>query len=211
MSEEVVHSYPAIKRYARFNEQGQILSILTMPEHMDHPFDDLLEIDDSVGTLSHYVDVAAQEVRMFTPDEQARYLNRPVYLAQWNGAVKAWEDLRSLDEMRAAKWSEIKAAREAAEFSSFTCLGYEFDCDRESVTRLMGAIQLAQMALSLGESFAIDWTLADNTVVSLSALDLIQAGQALGVHVNTAHAKARILREQIDVAPDAAAVRAISW
>jgi hypothetical protein len=202
---------PVYARYARYNPQGQILAFLTVPEGMPLPFVEMVQVDDSVTARSHYVYPPTQEVIAFTPAEEAVYSSTPTYPAVWNLGEKRWDDLRSLDQLKADKWTEIKLARQGEEFSTFTHAGNTFDCDAASVSRLMGAIQLAQMALSMGGPFAIDWTLADNTVVNLSALDLIQAGQALGVHVNSAHAKARVLREQIAAAPDAGTVRAISW
>lgn len=202
---------PVVRRYARFNLDGQITSILTMPEDMDHPFDDLLPIDEDVTAQSHYVDVAAQLVLPFTTAEQLRYEKRPAYLARWDGQTKEWQDLRGLEEIRAAKWVEIKNAREIAEFSTFNYEGQEFDCDRESVARLMGAVQLASLALSTGQEFEIAWTLADNSVTSLTGMQLVGVGRALALHVQGQHARARALREQIQAAQSVEELETIRW
>ena len=63
----------------------------------------------------------------------------------------------------------------------------------------------------LSPAFVIDWTLADNTVRTLSAADMIAVGVALGGHVAAQHEKARGLRVQIGGAGNQAGVLAIGW
>lgn len=116
-----------------------------------------------------------------------------------------------LDVARRIKWAEIKAARDAAEFGGFVWDGSTFDSDPASQSRIQGAAQLATLAQMAGEPFAIDWTLADNTVRTLSGADMLAAGVAMGQHVQAAHEAARGLREAIDAAANADALAGVAW
>lgn len=127
------------------------------------------------------------------------------HIFDWS--TKTWQDPRTLADLKAAKWQEIKAERAAAEFSGFAWDSSAFDSDSVSQARLQGALQLAGMV----PDFAIDWTLQDNTVRTLSAADLAGVGMALGQHVAAQHEKARSLRQQIEAAATAEALAAIGW
>ncbi len=119
-----------------------------------------------------------------------------------------WVDPRTIQNFKDAKWVEIKAARSAAEYGGFAWDGSTFDSDAASQQRIIGASQLASLNPS---AFEIDWTLADNTVRTLSAADMQAVGVALGQHVNGQYVHARTLREQIEAAATKEEVDAISW
>lgn len=136
---------------------------------------------------------------------------RPSPEHTWDYASQAWIDARSLDEVKAQRWAQIKAQRDAIEFGGFTWSDDEFDSDAESQARIMGAVQMALIAVQAEQPFTIDWTLADNTVRSMSAADIVSAGLALGAHVAAAHGIARTLRAAIEACTTAAEVEAISW
>jgi len=125
----------------------------------------------------------------------------------WNTETATWDDLRSLDFFRARKWDEIKSQRTKAEYAGFTWDGSRFDSDQLSQQRITGAVSLAM----LSTEFTIDWTLADNTVRTLSQTSMIQAGVALGTHVATQFAIGVALRNQIYAATTTAEVEAIAW
>lgn len=126
----------------------------------------------------------------------------------WDAATDAWVDARTLEQFKADKWAEIKAKRQDVEFSGFTWDGSTFDSDPLSQSRIQGAVQLAGLNPT---AFTIDWTLADNTVRTLSATQMVEVGETLGIHVATQHTIARGLRQQIEVATTAAEVEAIAW
>ena len=120
---------------------------------------------------------------------------------------KAWVDPRTLDDIKLAKWEIIKQARSSAEFGGFTWDGSPFDSDAISQSRIQGALQLAAMV----PGFTVDWTLANNSARNLNAADLANVGAALGMHVAAQHAKARLLRSQIEAATTVAEVDAVTW
>jgi len=124
-----------------------------------------------------------------------------------NGAL-AWQDTRTLAQMKHDKWAQIKAARAAAEDGGFAWDGSTFDSDMASNLRISGAVQLAQI---VGGAFNIGWTLADNSVRTLSAAQMVAVGVAAGQHVAAQRATARALREQIQAATTPQELEAIAW
>jgi hypothetical protein len=122
-----------------------------------------------------------------------------------------WVDARTINDYKAAQWNKIKRARDSTEFGGFEYGGNIFDSDSMSQSRLQGAIQLANIALSMGQDFEINWTLQDNSVIVLTHTELITVALALGNHVAAAHEKARDLRLEIEAALTKEEVEAIVW
>lgn len=102
--------------------------------------------------------------------------------------AKQWVDLRSLDEIKAQKWTEIKKQRNQLEFGGFEFEGNIYDSDQVSQGRIMGAA-----AAGVDQT----WTLANNTTVDLTALQLQQLYAALQTHTAGAHERGRIARQLI--------------
>ncbi len=122
-------------------------------------------------------------------------------------STKTWIDPRSLEDHKTAQWALIKAARSEAEFGGFTWDGSMFDSDQVSQARIQGAVLLA----TSNPDFVVDWTLADNTVRSLTADDLIAISQALGEHISLQHTRARNARALLDQATSLSEVQSISF
>lgn len=114
----------------------------------------------------------------------------------------------SIEALRAACWDRIKADRLLAETSPLAVAGRIFDADTDSQRRIAGAVQLATLAPA---GWTVDWTLADNAVVTLTVPEIIAVGIALGAQVSAAHATARLLREQVDAAESIYELNAITW
>ena len=119
---------------------------------------------------------------------------RPSVHHVFDWAAKAWIDPRSLQDFKDARWAGVRRERDRAEFAGFSWDGSRFDSDALSQQRIAGAVTLAMM----NSAFSIGWTLADNTVRTLNAADMIAVGVALGQHVNACHERARVLRGEID-------------
>lgn len=124
-------------------------------------------------------------------------------------------DLRTLERRRSDKWEQIKAARAAAIDAPLPVPGIgTFDCDEASRANIANAALLMQtMAATLqpGEVPTIDFTLADNTVATLTAGQMVEVALHMGAKVQAAHATGRLLREAIDAAATAAEVEAVAW
>lgn len=106
----------------------------------------------------------------------------------FNFITRSWEDLRPLQQVKDAKWEDLKAERDALEFGGFNYLGMVFDSDQVSQGRIMGAAVAG-----------IDrtWTLADNTTVELSTSQLQQLYVTLQLHIASVHERGRIARQLI--------------
>lgn len=126
----------------------------------------------------------------------------------WNPVAHAWE--LDLAAQKDAAWERIRQARDAAEngASAFEWDGSVFD---SSPMRIGGAFSAARAALELGIPFSVDWTLADNTVRTLSATEMVEVGFAQLAHVEALHTKARQLRAQIYAATSLAEIEAVTW
>lgn len=111
--------------------------------------------------------------------------------------------------LKAAVRATINAARDQREQGGFPYAGRIVDSDIASCIRIAGAASAAQAALAQQQPFGVDWTCADNSVLSLDAAGVIGMLAALAVHSDAMHQHARTLKAQIDAAEDAAAVEAI--
>ena len=114
--------------------------------------------------------------------------------------LKDWIDPRTLDEIKAQKWTEIKSQRDRLEFGGFEYKGNVYASDQVSQGRIMGA------------AFAgIDqtWTLADNTTVDLTSWQLRQLYSSLQAHIASVHERGRIARQLIFEAETKEEVEAI--
>lgn len=102
----------------------------------------------------------------------------PDHVFDWS--AKAW--VLPLVGARAAKWREVKAARDAREFGPFEWNGNVFDGDADAQRRLQVALDGAKEALETGEPFATPWKLADNSVIMLLAQDVVDVYRAFALH-----------------------------
>ncbi len=120
-------------------------------------------------------------------------------------------DLRDMTRRKLDHWRAIKRARDAAEFGGFTWDGSIFDSDEKSQSRIQGAAQLATLAALASQAFSVDWTLADNSVRTLTGAQMLEVGTAMGVHIMTTHATGRSLRDSIEATTTTEALELITW
>lgn len=108
----------------------------------------------------------------------------------------------NLPALQSAVWEQVKARRDAAIDGGATTPSGVVDSDALSRSNISGAVLAAVIAQAAGAPFSMDWTLKDNSVVTLDAADMIAVGLAVMSHVNSAHAVARVLRATIEAATD---------
>jgi hypothetical protein len=108
------------------------------------------------------------------------------------------EPNQSLDDLKKLKWSEIKLERDNFEFGSFIWNSHEFDSNQLAKQRIILAVLGAQIAIQNGATWSVDWTLKDNTQITLSASDIIQVGLAMGAHTEEAFTHASALKTLIE-------------
>ena len=112
----------------------------------------------------------------------------------------------SLDELKAAKLTELKAARDSRETSPIEYNGHLFDFDEKSYSRITAAIY----ALDLSGG-TIHWTTADNDTVEVSSNDLRGVIASAAVRSNALHIKYRGYKDRVNAAMNASEVRAVVW
>lgn len=105
----------------------------------------------------------------------------------------------SVEEIIDSTWNVIKSDRDAAERSGCPYMGSVLDSDQTSVQRISIAVQAAQGALAAGtKGFVLDWTMQDNTIIAMTAEQVIGMSAALAAYSNELHERARVLRDQIE-------------
>ncbi|MBJ9959844.1 DUF4376 domain-containing protein [Acinetobacter nosocomialis] len=172
------------------------------------------------GELLFQISGNEQTVRLNTPDEcfavddppsanmyhdKGEWVEMPLQPSAhhlFDFQKKEWIDPRSLDQVKEQKWFEIKQIRETTEFGGFSFNGYKFDSDEKSQSRIIAASALG---------VEVEWTLFNNTVITLSGEELKKLRQALAEHVSMCHARSRKARESIALAKTKAEVDKISF
>ena len=124
---------------------------------------------------------------------------------------QAWVDLRTLQDLKAAKWSEIKQARNTAELSNFTYNDKVLNGDLHAQRRLSAYISVSKSALASGTEFSAAFTLADNTETVFTAQDFVGIELAKVQAVAAVFAKGVWLRNQIEQASTDAELDSIAW
>lgn len=158
-------------------------------------------IESEAPSLSHYREADAW---VAIPTQPSRH-----HVFDW--VTKEWTDARTLQDLQATKWAEIKRHRDDAEFAPFTYNAMEFDGDLNAQRRLGSYISVSKSALAAGDPFSAEFILADNTVVTLSAQDFVGIELAKVQAVAAAFAHATALRSQIEAATTVAEVDAVTW
>lgn len=118
----------------------------------------------------------------------------------------------TLDELKAARWEEIKLARTGAEYGGFTVPSIgTFQSDPDSQRLITGSVVVAQLAAAQGAPFSVTWTLADNSTAELGAQGMIAVGLALAAHVEACHVAGRTARAALEAATTPEEVAAVSF
>lgn len=128
----------------------------------------------------------------------------------WDESTHQWYDPRTLNDFKAEKWKRIKHQRTQAIEAGFQWNANTFDSDELAQQRIVQAVQAA-VAKQNNEVWTVDWTLADNSVVTLGVAEMLAVGQALQAHVAAQHARARALRVQLSEATTKDTVDALVW
>lgn len=157
---------------------GQLIKSISAP-------DDVVEMNTPEGCLAVE---DPPESNMYYQDGWVAMPAQPTPYHTFDYSIKQWIDPRTLDEIKAQKWAEIKSGRDSIEFGGFEFDGGIYDSDQVSQGRIMGAA-----AAGLDQV----WTLADNTTVELSASQLQQLYAALQAHIASVHERGRIARQLI--------------
>ncbi len=114
----------------------------------------------------------------------------------------------SIEEVQAQKLAEFKAKRDTEEVQPIEYNGNLYDYDEKARDRINAAIIALE---AQGEGADIAWTLADNTSVTVKALDLRMVIANVAIRSNQLHVKYRILKEQVLACKSLEELEQIVW
>ena len=104
----------------------------------------------------------------------------------------------------------LKQQRDSAEFGPFTYNGMTFDGDLDAQRRLSVLASAAKSAIAAGHTFTKDFTLADNSVIQLTAEDFVGIEMAKLWQVDVAFQEYRIKKAAIEAATTIEELNAIT-
>lgn len=126
-------------------------------------------------------------------------------------SLKQWIDPRTLADVQAAQWELMKIARNAAIESPLATPYGTFDCNAAAQANIVSAILLLQNRAALGNPGTVNYTLADNTTISLDVTQMVQVGLLMGAQIEAAFNKGVAKRAAINAATNFGDVQAITW
>jgi hypothetical protein len=100
----------------------------------------------------------------------------------------------------------VKELRDRSECGGLLTPFGPIDTDADSQRKLVGAVAAAQI---LGATFSIDWRMADDSLVSFDAAQMIAVGLSVVTHVSSCQQRKNELDAAITNAADIAALDAI--
>lgn len=188
--------------YVRANESGEIVDTGVVATETDLPEGFIVGVG---HRLTHYV--SGTELQEYTGEQRATKAQK-VPGHKWSNVTMSWVSSETLGQARARKWEWAKSERERLELSPITVGAHTYDADQKSQSKIAGAVQ---MAVLVGGTFSVDWTLSDNSAVTLGQSDVISLGLAVGARTAGLWATSRTLRTAIETATTIAEVDAITW
>lgn len=182
-------------------DDGQIVCIANAPieeVRQAHPGLNVVEIDGYFSDDAHFI-------RRGKPVKMA---DRPGPRHIFDYSKKKWCNPTGIEELKADKWMEIKAARDREVTNGFTWNGLIFDSDATAQANIHNQSHRAKLT---GDDFKIDWILKDNSIRTLDAIDMAAVCVALDEHIAAQYQKSQALRKKIADARSAAGVNTIGW
>ena len=119
------------------------------------------------------------------------------WMQQWSVRDKTAQELV---DAKAAMRAEINATKAVKQSGQAPTAQGAVDCDTDSRDKLNGAVLMALLAIQNSQPFALSWTMADNSQVSLDAAGAIALGQEVGGYIAAVHGHAITLKAAIDAA-----------
>ncbi|HRZ02386.1 MAG TPA: DUF4376 domain-containing protein [Burkholderiaceae bacterium] len=168
-----------------------------------------LEANTPAGCRAHQCD--APELRALVDGELVDIAPRPSEFHDWNVAAQAWQDRRTLIELKAAAWLRLLAAKRQADAAGFALGGKTIQTDAEHVALLQAAAFDAREAKAASEAFSFTWLFEGGTEATYNATQVIAAGRALSAFLRGNADRLRARRAAIQAATSAAELDAVVW
>lgn len=116
-------------------------------------------------------------------------------------------ETRTLTQIKDDKWALIKDSRANVDYTPIVVGAYTYDADEVSRARIQNTIQL--MLLSDPPTATVSWTLANNSVVTITRAQLIAVGMAIWSRTVAAFNQGQALRDEVYASANQAAVDAV--
>lgn len=117
----------------------------------------------------------------------------------------------ALEAERAIRWEAVASIRDGLETKGFPYMGHWFDSDERSAARINTSAIAAIAATMMAVEFSTEWTVADNSTVTLTRDQIIGLPVAFVTYGASLHEKARVLRARIAAATTIPEVRMCVW
>ena len=135
----------------------------------------------------------------------------PADFEQMPYVVVAGALVADLAAIRDKQRKTITAGRDAAiSAGALTPFGI-FDTGLDSRGKINGAVTMALLQAVAGAPYEVSWTLADDSAVTLTGAQMMQAGGAVALHVDAMHQRSRVLKGRIEAAATVAEILAVTW
>lgn len=115
------------------------------------------------------------------------------------------------EALKVKRWTDFKAARDAAATDGFMFAEKLFQSDPVSRDNIAGAALAASFAKAANAPYVVEWTCADNSLIELDADQIIAMFLAGAAHVKAAYAHGVELRRMLEGAETAEEVQALVW
>ena len=131
----------------------------------------------------------------------------------WDGTKAVPPPTQPLADVRAEVAARINSGRREEMRSGVVFEGNRYDTDPTSLANLTAAVTFIKAAPDAGLTppATVSWRDADNVDHDLTYVQLILLAEAMFVHVQTAHATARALKDSLKGKQTAATIRAVKW
>lgn len=190
-------------KYAIFDSTGAIINTVSGPANCSL-LPNMVAVPDGTTDRTHRI-VDRQAVP-YTEEQAAALAAAPAWPSRWDASACRWVDERTLDQVKADQWMQIKAQRDRLSSADFEWAGRRFQADERSRQAL------AQAALAtLLDDTEVVWTDADNHRVRLTGEQLRQLAAAMLSRSAEIHERSQQLRTAIEQADSRGDVLAVVW
>lgn len=117
--------------------------------------------------------------------------------APFAGGVIVDDETATLDSKKARKKSELKLKHNAVEWGGIPTAFGIIDSDPDSQRKISNAVLTA---MSLKDSFVIDWRVKDNSLIELNADEMIAIGIEVTQHISLCQKNKNLLDQRINSA-----------
>lgn len=121
--------------------------------------------------------------------------------------AEQWVIEPTLETLRAQRWAALRTQRDALEVAPLLIDGRTWDVDERAVARIGLALKEAELTPGWSEL----WTLADDSICTVTAPVLMRVLLALAARGRRLHRAGRALRQRLAEATTAADIEAVTW